>query len=745
MIKKNPFLFFLLFIEGGALMSVELMGAKFIAPFYGGSLYVWTSVLAIAVLGLTLGYYTGGELAKKQTSLQLPVSILGVSAILVGIMPWTTKGLIWMTGGLGLIPGTVITCLLLLLPPLFCFGLIGPLLVRLMSSKLENLGKIVGTVYFTSTLGGIIATFLFGFYIIPIHGLIFSSTITGLALASIPIFYTVFQKGKEKSRDVDIVSPNLSVKSNLKPKEKKSKHSSFNVTSGIYFFAMLEGASVMAVELMAARMLAPYFGSGLYVWGAVIGVTLMSLAIGYFLGGVVADKFKPPLSLWWALLGASMLVMIQHFTSWHLTLFFKELDPIIAVVLISILFVLPPLILLGMVPTLLIRYLSAKVSDAGSVTGRVYTLSSASGILVLPILGFMIIPQFGLTNPSIIIGLLIGIIPFIRLLTNKKYVSLLFVLVIIISFSLRKKEQSSPDISILHYSEGLLGQVIVADVFKMETPDSMVNMNDRILFVNRMGQTQIDRTSYRSKWLYFTFTDAVASKLPEHSSALVLGLGGGSGANIFANLKYSVDAIELDERIAEVATKYFGLNKGVHVIVDDARHYIETTQKKYDLIFFDVFKGDIMPPHVLSVECFSKARTLLNPGGLIVVNFNGFLTGEIGLPGRSLYNTLIKAGLTTKILPTPGDEDHRNSLFVSSVEDQDFSVLRSPLQYQGKTVDMDSLFVDPHTLDLNYAAVFVDDRPVLDRINSKAAKAWRQGYNESFTKYFLEQGIPLFR
>ena len=69
-----------------------------------------------------------------------------------------------------------------------------------------------------------------------------------------------------------------------------------------------------------------------------------------------------------------------------------------------------------------------------------------------------------------------------------------------------------------------------------------------------------------------------------------------------------------------MASDYFGLSPSVNVIVDDARHYIETTKKKYDLIFFDVFRGEIQPAHVLSRECFAKSKTLLNENGLMVVN-----------------------------------------------------------------------------------------------------------------------------
>lgn len=743
MLKPHWYLFLVLIIEGSSLMAVELMGAKLLAPFYGSSLYVWTAVLGITVLGLTLGYYFGGRLSAKQSTEKLLVIILSIAALLVFALPATAAGVIAMTSGMGLIPGICVASLLLLVPPMFCFGLVGPMVVRLMAQKMETVGNVAGTVYFTSTLGGIMATFLFGFYWIPEMGLKFSALVTAIALVLLPITYFIktLLSGKKKEIFFAEVPADQSVKAGVTAKPKTSSIKNRQIKSSVYLFAALEGAAVMAVELMAARMLAPYFGASLYVWAAVIGITLLSLALGYYMGGRLADKYTQITTIHWVLLTAAVFLICMHFSSQRLTLALVEMDIRTAVVLVSLLLVLPPLLFLGMVPTLLIRYLTAKVDHAGATTGRVFTISSASGIIALPIMGFFIIPKFGLTGPSILIGLLVGIVPFIKLLAQKKYLSLLFVAFIFLSFSQRNTAASSPDVKVLVYSEGSLGQVLVADVFKNGLG---AKTNDRILFVNRMGQTLIDKNTNNSQWNYITFATSIASKLPENSKALVLGLGRGSSANNFHNLNFKVDAVELDLRIAEVAKKYFSLNPDVKVIIDDARHYLETTHQTYDLIFFDVSKGDIQPPHVLSLECFKKARSLLNKNGLIIINFNGFLNDEKGKPGRSVYTTLQAAGLEINILPTPGKEEERNSLFVASAGPQDFHQLRSPMLFRGSPVDIDSLFLDAHTLNLDDALVFTDDKPNLDRLNIKANNEWRKSYNGTYTRFFLDNGIPLF-
>jgi spermidine synthase len=755
-LKKFPLLFLVLLIEGGALMAVELMGAKLVAPFYGNSLYVWTAVLTITVLGLTLGYYAGGRVSKEQPSETKLFVVLAISALLVLALPLTASLSIALTKGMGLLPGICVTCVLLLLPPMVCFGIVGPMVVSLMSSQLETVGKTAGTVYFTSTLGGIAVTFLLGLYLIPVAGLRLCATITGLALAALPVIYILKRllSGRASPgssafvrprRDKPIPATNERSKIPNKKSESKGKRSSVSrpptIRRTIYLFAVLEGATVMAVELLSARMVAPYFGSALYVWGTVIGFTLLALAIGYFAGGVIADKYSGPDTLLWLLLTASLFLILMHVSAPLLTIAFANLSPSVAVVLVSMALILPPLIFLGMVPTFLIRRVSTTAESAGRSTGAVYAISSGSGIFALPVFGFFIIPRFGLTLPSIITGLVVGMIPFVKLVGQKRYLSLLWIPFALFSFWAIKTQHPGKAVDVKYYSEGLLGQVLVADVPGGEDQKS----GERMVMMNRMVQTLVDEPGLRPKSHYIYYAYSICSKLPEKSDVLILGLGGGILAKVFQNnLGFNVDAVELDPRIAEVARQYFALGDRVNVIIDDARHYLEETQKKYDVIFFDVYRGELPPPHVFTLESLAKTKSLLTDAGLIVVNFNGYLDGKIGAPARSIYKTLVTSGLDVRILSTPGAEAGRNLLFVASKERQDFHTVRSPLLLNGKQVDIETVFLDARKVDLSDAVVLTDDKPILELLNIQAGNAWRQGYTE-MTKRFYQEGVPLFR
>lgn len=184
------------FIEGGAVMAVELISAKMIAPYYGQSLYVWATVIAITLGGLTTGYFLGGIISEKSPYPDTMFKVYFLSALLTGSMPILGKIIMTATLGLGLKVGIIISALVFLFPPLACFGMISPMIIRLVSTDIKRVGKSAGTVYAISTLGGIIATFSMGFYLIPFQGLKFSSYATAIALVIFPVIYFFINRKK---------------------------------------------------------------------------------------------------------------------------------------------------------------------------------------------------------------------------------------------------------------------------------------------------------------------------------------------------------------------------------------------------------------------------------------------------------------------------------------------------------------------------------------------------------------------
>lgn len=183
------FLFLLSFVEGGAVMAVELVGARMVGPFYGNSLYVWAAVLGLTLGGLTAGYFAGGLLSCRYPQRRTLHLVMLASAALVALMPLIGETVMEGTLGFGLRTGITLSCLLFLFPPLLCFGMVSPLVIRLVASDDGRVGHAAGMVYAVSTVGGILATYLVAFHALPDAGIQESLLATAACLVLFPVLH----------------------------------------------------------------------------------------------------------------------------------------------------------------------------------------------------------------------------------------------------------------------------------------------------------------------------------------------------------------------------------------------------------------------------------------------------------------------------------------------------------------------------------------------------------------------------
>ena len=179
--------FIISFIEGACVMASEICGAKLLSPFFGSSLYVWSSVMAITLGGLASGYFIGGKLSRGENKQSLLFSILVIAFSFLAIMPFLSNYIYVIAFRFSLIPAVVISTFGILFPCMFLMGLTSPLLVSLLTVNANDSGLNTGKIYSISTLGGIFSTFLCGFYLIPLIGISYTLLIfsASLALASL--------------------------------------------------------------------------------------------------------------------------------------------------------------------------------------------------------------------------------------------------------------------------------------------------------------------------------------------------------------------------------------------------------------------------------------------------------------------------------------------------------------------------------------------------------------------------------
>lgn len=454
----------------------------------------------------------------------------------------------------------------------------------------------------------------------------------------------------------------------------------------------MEGATVMAVELCGAKLLAPLYGGSLYVWAAILAVTLGALAFGYYYGGVLSSKVEPEKKLFNVINVASITIALMPFLTTYILPHISYINFKLAVILSATLIIFVPIFFLGSTTPLLVRLNTKSVETAGLISGKIYAISTIGGIASTLLCGFFLIPTLGLKISLLGFAVMLFITAVVVLKVMSSNSMIPFVIVILFS---AKTMIGTEENSFLYSKYGVMGEI---DVVEFRNEGKPV----RQLRINKTVQTEMDLNTKRSISDYIQVIDSIVPHQDNTLNALILGLGGGLLSNLIEQKNYKVDAVEFDPRITEAAKNYFELSSSINCFNEDARTYINHCKKKYDLVIFDLFKAEEQPAHTITAESFKKVSSLLSPSGKLIINWHGYLDGELGRGTSILINTLHHTYFTTKLIPGRGTEDHRNALIVCSINHKIYS--------------------DDNEL------VNTDDLQVLELANAKANLRWRQNY-----------------
>ncbi len=507
----------------------------------------------------------------------------------------------------------------------------------------------------------------------------------------------------------------------------------------ILLLSFLEGAAVMTVELAGAKMLAPVFGTSLYVWAATLGITLFALTVGYYSGGYISAKSSSPKSIYLVLLLAGIFTMQMPLTSKFIFKATFDMDVRIGASMSLLAFMMPPLIFMGMTSPLIIRFFTQHAEMAGKSAGTVYAISTLGGILSTFLSGFYLLPELGIKYTVLISGLTLIIPSIIGLIYNKQYNDLLLLTFIMpVGYYIFQSDTSS-EYKILYQKEGVLGQIKIVEHPYVTGKNDTVTV--RAMLVNNTAQTISILDKHKEDlWDYAYYFPAAASILPKGSKALLCGLGGGTIVRQFQKLEFDIEVVEIDQRIKETAIHYFDVDSTIPIHVDDARHFIKNTFNKYDLVTYDMFLSETPPAHLFTIECFQEVKNILNDKGMIMMNFYGFISGERGKASLSVYNKLIASGFQVNLLVTPADNEfERNLIFLASLDKKDFSTINYSEEDKEPIKDLTQHFLIPGEINFSDSPILTDNKPQLEHIYLPAAVAWRQGVNEQYTKYLLNR------
>jgi len=388
------------------------------------------------------------------------------------------------------------------------------------------------------------------------------------------------------------------------------------LASGIF----ISGAAVMLIELVGTRIINPIFGSGIYVWSALISITLASLAIGYWIGGIIADK-KPVLSTLYFLFLSIGLVMIPvPFISGKIMtecyMLFGSIGGGLcsAMVLFS-----PSLIMLGMIPPLIIRLRATLVETIGSTSGKLYAISTVGSLAGTLGTGFFLIPAIG--NKEIFLscaGFLLMFSGLGWIVFEKKYGAVAILMIALIVPASAKLTTEKKD-GLIFSSQSLYGLVEVVERYGERSLLIDGNTNSHISLRTDIEPIQCEYVRKFSLLPLFR---------PNSRTGLCIGLGGGLIPQLLAESGIMFDVVDIDPVIPKVARDYFGsLTNEERVFIADGRNFIKTIDRQYDFIVVDAANIDSIPYHLYSNNFFSEAVTKLAPGGIIAMNTMGTVDG----------------------------------------------------------------------------------------------------------------------
>jgi hypothetical protein len=513
--------------------------------------------------------------------------------------------------------------------------------------------------------------------------------------------------------------------------------------------AFLEGGLVMLLELVIPHVLAPILGNSIEMWAQLILLSVGGLALGYFFGAYLS-KNEHSLKLIFLFLACFITSMISfsiivYFNNYQL--FSNEITTAYFIAFFGLF--LPTLALASTTPIIINEYCNNTNS-----AGLIFYYSTLGGIFFTILVGFWSIPVIGLIST---LRVLLFLLSFMIIMAawkstiQSKRVGLICLVLSMFTFFGSSEISSKEGIEIVEMSEGLNGQLMVVDNRINDT------INERTLFINRMGQTWIrivNDVNVSSLWSYPAIIKSLASYHGrQHSRALILGLGGGIIPLFLSdkvNLNYSIDAVELDKGVAYIAKNHFFLDQNVNVIEDDARRFLNYNDQKYDLIVMDVFNGEIAPSHVLSKEAFELVDKALSERGFIIINFNGHITGKKGISAKSLIKTLYALGFNVDILPSlEKGENNRNNLIIVSKAKLDYNKLSLPITYtKNNKVDIYDVrknLINLKSISLTNAKLISDNFPIMEQLNQEAARQWREDYLKNITLTYRSKGIPLIK
>jgi len=416
----------------------------------------------------------------------------------------------------------------------------------------------------------------------------------------------------------------------------------------------IAGAMILILELAAARIMAPYFGTSNIIWTSIIGIILFSSSVGYYLGGISADS-KPVykkdktkgkgggliedksrkynmLSVIITLAGVWILALPMCNTAVLKSIAAHISDIRVGAVLASVILFLPPTILLGIVSPFAVKLKLEDLSSTGKIAGKLSAIATLGSIAGTFLAGFLLIPLMGSSKILFLIGITLVSLSILVYLSNYKTIILKCLVCVLLLFTGHSVKDTIVDV------DSEYGRIMVYTT-KFEKRDIQVMEINKgfqsAMFLDNPYELVYEYTKYYNLMNYFN--DRITNTL----------LIGGAAYSFPKHYikeypERFIDVVEIDPKVTEIAKKHFYLeeNDRLSIVHQDGRIYLNKNRKKYDAILNDAFVGETQPFHLSTLETVGKIYESLNENGVYLINIAASLEGKNARLLNEKVNTL---------------------------------------------------------------------------------------------------------
>ncbi len=428
----------------------------------------------------------------------------------------------------------------------------------------------------------------------------------------------------------------------------------------LYIAVFASGMTTLAVELSASRLLGNIFGTSNLVWANVIGLILIYLTVGYFIGGWLADRSPHYVTLyrviaWGAFLSGLVPLVARPVlgAAAQAVMGFQAGVALGSFIAVLVLFSLP-VTLLGCVSPIAIRLALRDVAEAGKVSGRMYAVSTMGSILgtFLPVL--YLIPEAGTSRTFLYFseGLMLVALLGLAMQTRRAALQLAWMPILLLVLNLLlltgPLRAAPANMSLLYENDSAYNYI---QVVELQQATRSLPAGTRILLLNEgQGYHSVwspGDTFYAGTWDMFMvapFFNASPYSPQNVKSLSIVGLAAGTIAHQYTSVFGSdvqIDGIEIDPAIVQAGRRYFDMTQpNLNVIVEDGRLALRRSNRRYNVVGIDAYRVPYVPWNLTTVEFFGDVRDHLTPDGVAVINVSRTFNTRTGQQDRRLIEAM---------------------------------------------------------------------------------------------------------